>query len=65
MTTPPVSPAVSLLGLGRMGEPIARRLLAALGSLTVWNRTTAKAAASARPGPALRAAPPRRLLRSP
>lgn len=36
---------VSLLGLGRMGEPIARRLLTALGSLTVWNRTPSKAVA--------------------
>jgi 3-hydroxyisobutyrate dehydrogenase-like beta-hydroxyacid dehydrogenase len=36
------APDVSLLGLGRMGGPIARRLLAALGSLTVWNRTPAK-----------------------
>ncbi len=34
---------VSLLGLGRMGEPIARRLLADLGALTVWNRTAEKA----------------------
>jgi 2-hydroxy-3-oxopropionate reductase len=39
------APDVSLLGLGRMGEPIARRLLAGLGSLTVWNRTPAKAEA--------------------
>jgi 2-hydroxy-3-oxopropionate reductase len=39
------APEVSLLGLGRMGEPIARRLLTALGSLTVWNRTATKAAA--------------------
>jgi 3-hydroxyisobutyrate dehydrogenase-like beta-hydroxyacid dehydrogenase len=38
------APDVSLLGLGRMGEPIARRLLADRGRLTVWNRTTAKAA---------------------
>jgi 2-hydroxy-3-oxopropionate reductase len=38
------APRVSLLGLGRMGEPIARRLFTALGSLTVWNRTAAKAA---------------------
>jgi 3-hydroxyisobutyrate dehydrogenase-like beta-hydroxyacid dehydrogenase len=37
------TPGVSLLGLGRMGQPIARRLLTALGSLTVWNRTSAKA----------------------
>lgn len=36
---------VSLLGLGRMGEPIARRLLTELGSLTVWNRTPSKAVA--------------------
>lgn len=33
---------VSLLGLGRMGEPIARRILCELGALTVWNRTAAK-----------------------
>ena len=46
MNAPPVSP----LGLGRMGEPIARRLLGALGSLTVWNRTTAKAAALGQAG---------------
>jgi 3-hydroxyisobutyrate dehydrogenase-like beta-hydroxyacid dehydrogenase len=39
------APDVSLLGLGRMGEPIARRLLAGLGSLTVWNRTPTKAEA--------------------
>ncbi|MFC7926885.1 NAD(P)-dependent oxidoreductase [Microbacterium laevaniformans] len=37
------TPSVSLLGLGRMGEPIARRLLRDLDSLTVWNRTAAKA----------------------
>lgn len=42
MTT---TPAVSLLGLGRMGAPIARRLLTSLGTLTVWNRTLAKASA--------------------
>ncbi len=41
---------VSLLGLGRMGEPIARRLLAELGDLTVWNRTPAKAAGLAHVG---------------
>jgi len=43
-------PGVSVLGLGRMGEPIAQRLLASLGSLTVWNRTTAKAEALRRGG---------------
>lgn len=35
--------SVSLLGLGPMGEPMARNLLAGLGSLTVWNRTASKA----------------------
>ena len=33
---------VSLLGLGRMGEPMARNLLVGLGSLTVWNRSPGK-----------------------
>lgn len=35
---------VSVIGLGRMGEPIARRLLAAGHELTVWNRSPGKAA---------------------
>lgn len=34
---------VSLLGLGRMGKPIAERLLASQGGLSVWNRTPSKA----------------------
>jgi 2-hydroxy-3-oxopropionate reductase len=51
------SPNVSLLGLGRMGEPIARRLLTALGSLTVWNRTAAKAAALGQAGARVAASP--------
>jgi 3-hydroxyisobutyrate dehydrogenase-like beta-hydroxyacid dehydrogenase len=51
------TPEVSLLGLGRMGEPIARRLLAARGSLTVWNRTAAKAADLARAGARVAASP--------
>jgi 2-hydroxy-3-oxopropionate reductase len=50
-------PNVSLLGLGRMGEPIARRLLAALGSLTVWNRTAAKAAVLGQAGARVAASP--------
>lgn len=53
MTTPPVS----LLGLGRMGEPIARRLLRDLGSLTVWNRTAAKADRLVAEGARLAASP--------
>ena len=48
---------VSLLGLGRMGEPIARRLLAALGSLTVWNRSAGKAAQLGRAGARVVACP--------
>jgi 3-hydroxyisobutyrate dehydrogenase-like beta-hydroxyacid dehydrogenase len=51
------APDVSLLGLGRMGEPIARRLLAALGSLTVWNRTAAKAAPLSQAGARVAATP--------
>ena len=35
--------SVSVLGLGPMGAPIARNLLASFGPITVWNRTTAKA----------------------
>jgi 3-hydroxyisobutyrate dehydrogenase-like beta-hydroxyacid dehydrogenase len=33
---------VAVAGLGRMGEPIARRLLRAGHDLTVWNRTSAR-----------------------
>ncbi len=42
--------SVSVLGLGRMGAPIASRLLAALGSLTVWNRSPDKAVVLRRAG---------------
>ncbi|WP_369213605.1 NAD(P)-dependent oxidoreductase [Streptomyces flavofungini] len=34
---------IAFLGLGHMGEPMARHLLAAGHPLTVWNRTAAKA----------------------
>jgi 3-hydroxyisobutyrate dehydrogenase len=34
---------VSVLGLGKMGEPIARRLLDAGHAVCVWNRTAARA----------------------
>lgn len=44
------TPNVSLLGVGRMGEPIARRLLTGLGELTVWNRTASKMAAPGQAG---------------
>lgn len=36
---------IAFLGLGRMGAPMARRLLAAGHPLTVWNRTAEKAKA--------------------
>lgn len=35
-------PSLALLGLGPMGGPMAGRLLAFDGDLTVWNRTSAK-----------------------
>jgi 3-hydroxyisobutyrate dehydrogenase len=38
MTTSPPLPRVAVLGLGRMGHPMAARLLAAGVPLTVWNR---------------------------
>jgi 3-hydroxyisobutyrate dehydrogenase-like beta-hydroxyacid dehydrogenase len=51
------APDVALLGLGRMGEPIARRLLQTLGSLTVWNRSAGKADALVEAGAVLAATP--------
>jgi 3-hydroxyisobutyrate dehydrogenase-like beta-hydroxyacid dehydrogenase len=51
------APNVSLLGLGRMGEPIARRLLTGLGELTVWNRTASKTAALGQAGARVAASP--------
>lgn len=39
----PSPPVVSLLGLGPMGEPMARNLLSSHGPITVWNRTAGKA----------------------
>ncbi|MFJ3391620.1 NAD(P)-dependent oxidoreductase [Leifsonia aquatica] len=51
------STTVSLLGLGRMGEPIARRLLRDLGALTVWNRTRSKADCLAASGAVVAASP--------
>src|SRR3954447_25456252 len=37
-------PTVALLGTGRIGRPMARRLLAAGFDVRVWNRTVARAA---------------------
>ncbi|WP_409236119.1 NAD(P)-dependent oxidoreductase [Streptomyces sp. PA5.6] len=41
---------IAFLGLGHMGEPMARQLLPAAEALTVWNRTPAKAEALAAEG---------------
>lgn len=41
---------ITLLGCGLMGQPMARRLLAAGHTLTVWNRTAEKARALADDG---------------
>ncbi|WP_460370867.1 NAD(P)-binding domain-containing protein, partial [Actinocorallia lasiicapitis] len=36
---PTVETVIAFLGLGRMGAPMARRLVAAGHQVTVWNRT--------------------------
>jgi len=41
---------IAFLGIGLMGDPMVRRLLAAGHAVTVWNRTTAKAQALAAAG---------------
>ncbi|MBC3763208.1 gluconokinase, GntK/IdnK-type [Quadrisphaera oryzae] len=48
-----MSAALSLLGLGPMGAPIAENLLAARGDLVVWNRTRSRAEALAERGAAV------------
>ncbi|WP_301546344.1 MULTISPECIES: NAD(P)-dependent oxidoreductase [unclassified Duganella] len=45
-----MSTRIALLGIGLMGDPMVRRLLAAGHAVTVWNRTFAKAAALADAG---------------
>jgi 2-hydroxy-3-oxopropionate reductase len=50
-------PAVAFLGLGRMGAPMAMRLLAADCSVTVWNRSAARTAALAELGARVAATP--------
>jgi 3-hydroxyisobutyrate dehydrogenase len=42
MTTSSPLPRVAVLGLGRMGHPMAARLLAAGAPLTVWNRSAGR-----------------------
>ncbi|MFD2264650.1 NAD(P)-dependent oxidoreductase [Lacibacterium aquatile] len=41
---------IAVLGIGLMGAPMARRLIAAGYQVTLWNRTAAKAEALAGPG---------------
>lgn len=48
---------IAFLGLGHMGEPMARQLLATKHELTVWNRTAAKADALVEAGATLAASP--------
>ena len=45
-----MSTRIAFLGIGLMGDPMVRRLLAAGHKVTVWNRTFAKAAALADAG---------------
>jgi 3-hydroxyisobutyrate dehydrogenase-like beta-hydroxyacid dehydrogenase len=48
---------IAFLGLGKMGTPMARRLLEAGHSLTVWNRTPERAASLVATGATLAASP--------
>jgi 3-hydroxyisobutyrate dehydrogenase-like beta-hydroxyacid dehydrogenase len=48
---------ISFLGLGKMGAPLARRLLAAGHDVTVWNRTPERAQALAAQGAKVAATP--------
>jgi len=48
---------IAFLGLGQMGAPMARRLIAAGHQLTVWNRTADRANPLAAEGAAVAASP--------
>ncbi|MFZ0619293.1 MAG: NAD(P)-dependent oxidoreductase [Candidatus Acidiferrales bacterium] len=52
-----MKPAVGLMGLGLMGNPMGQNLLKAGFPLTVWNRTAAKAAELVQQGARLAATP--------
>ena len=52
-----MKPAVGLMGLGLMGNPMGQNLLKAGFALTVWNRTAAKAAELVQQGARLAATP--------
>ena len=49
---------VGVVGLGRMGEPIAKRLLATGHSVSVYNRTSEKAEKVLAAGAVMVSAPP-------
>ena len=49
---------IGFIGLGDIGLPMAARLLDAGHALTVWNRTSTKAAPLVARGAALAASPP-------
>lgn len=48
---------IAVLGMGRMGTPIARRLLAAGHQVTVWNRTESRTSQAIRAGARAAASP--------
>ncbi|MFY9753825.1 MAG: NAD(P)-binding domain-containing protein, partial [Candidatus Acidiferrales bacterium] len=52
-----MKPAVGLMGLGLMGNPMGQNLLKAGFPLTVWNRTAAKAVELVQQGARLAATP--------
>jgi len=54
---PSTSPAIAVLGTGRMGAPIARNLLAAGFEVAVWNRTPGRARELAGAGARVAASP--------
>jgi 3-hydroxyisobutyrate dehydrogenase len=54
---PSTSPAIAVLGTGRMGAPIARNLLAAGFAVAVWNRTPGRARELAGAGARVAASP--------
>ncbi len=56
---------VAVLGLGKMGEPIARRLLDAGHELCVWNRTAGRAGGLAAAGAQVLSTPRRGVRRPP
>jgi len=43
--TPPITPAIAFLGIGRMGQPMAANLARAGLRVQAWNRTASRAAA--------------------